>query len=259
MSNRDVSRRKFFMHSAHKTIGASAGLAALQACDLSGFSLDPPSKSAPRVCLVSGSRRYKSDESLLALQAHLESNTQTQCTRAFAHSKSELPRLHHLDRCDCMVLFARRMEIEGESLERIKAYCHRGGPIVAVRSADHGLQNWPTMDKEVLGGDYQGHYDNELAGITLVEAAKGHPVLAGVRPFLAHGTLYKHRDLATDAKVLLTGSFADHSHPVAWTRPNRGGRVFCTSLGHPEDFDEPDFLRLLTNAIFWTTRRERPS
>jgi type 1 glutamine amidotransferase len=260
MSDRDVSGRKFFMHAAHQTIGVSGGLAALQGYDLRRFPVGAPRESTqretgPRVCLVSGSPRYKSDESLAALQAHLENNTPTQCTRAFARSKSELPGLHHLDRCDCMLLFTRRMEIEGRSLERIKAYCRRGGPIVAVRTAGHGLQNWPTMDKDVLGGDYQGHYDNRIAGITLVESAKQHPVLTGVRPFVAHGTLYKNRCLATDAKVLLTGSFPDHSHPVAWTRPNQSGRVFCTSLGHPDDFQEPDFLRLLTNAIFWTTRQ----
>ncbi|HYW78805.1 MAG TPA: hypothetical protein VE890_04475, partial [Thermoguttaceae bacterium] len=75
MSDSDVSRRKFFMHSAHKTIGVSAGLAALQGYDLKGFPAGAPRRTAPRVCLVSGSPRYKSDESLLALQAHLESNT----------------------------------------------------------------------------------------------------------------------------------------------------------------------------------------
>ena len=111
---------------------------------------------------------------------------------------------------------------------------------------------------DLFGGDYGGHYDNEMAGITLVDSAKQHPVLAGVRPFVAHGSLYKNRRLAADTQVLLTGSFPDHSHPVAWTRPNQSGRVFCTSLGHPADFHEPDFLRLLTNAIFWTTRQEQP-
>jgi type 1 glutamine amidotransferase len=43
---------------------------------------------------------------------------------------------------------------------------------------------------------------------------------------------------------------------VAWVRLHRGGRVFYTSLGHPDDFRQPSFLRLLVNAIFWTTRRE---
>jgi len=40
---------------------------------------------------------------------------------------------------------------------------------------------------------------------------------------------------------------------VAWTRPHGGGRVFYTSLGHPDDFHQPCFLKLLVNALFWAT------
>ena len=253
MSDKNVSRRKFFVHSAHKSIGVSAGLAALHACDLSSFAVDNPSKPAPRVCLVSGSPLYNSHESLVTLEAYLSRNSHVQCTRVFAASEEELPGLENLDRCDCMVLLTRRMKIDGEPLDRIKRYCRRGGAIVGVRAASHGLQNWLAMDKEVLGGDYRGHYDNKIAGVSVVEAAKHHPVLAGVRPFVSHGSLYKNRNVAKDAKILLTGSFPDHSHPVAWARLHNGGRIFYTSLGHPADFREPDFLRLLANAIAWAT------
>jgi type 1 glutamine amidotransferase len=40
--------------------------------------------------------------------------------------------------------------------------------------------------------------------------------------------------------------------PVAWTyqRPD-GGRSFYTSLGHPADFEDPSFRRLLLNATYW--------
>ena len=30
--------------------------------------------------------------------------------------------------------------------------------IVALRTASHAFQNWLELDKEVWGGDYQGHY-----------------------------------------------------------------------------------------------------
>jgi len=253
MSDENVSRRKFFMHSAHKSIGVSTGLAALHACDLTGFAVEVPNKPTPRVFLVSGSPRYNSDESLVALEAYLNRNARVQCTRVFATSEEKLPGLEDLDQCDCMVLLTRRMKIDGEPLDRIKRYCRRGGAIVGVRTASHGLQNWLAMDKEVFGGDYRGHYNNTIAGVSVVEAAKHHPVLAGVRPFVSHGALYKNRNVAKDAKILLTGSFPDRSHPVAWTRLHNGGRIFYTSLGHPADFRQPDFLRLLTNAIAWAT------
>jgi len=258
MSYSQVSRRKFFMHSAHRTIGVSSGLAALQACDLAQFAMADEARRPLRVCLVSGAPLYQSDESLAALEEHLGGRYEVDCSRAFAKSKDDLPGLENLEDSDCMVLFARRMEIDGEQLERIKRYCRRGGPIVAIRTASHAMQNWLQFDKEVLGGDYSRYYSNEVTEVAIGEAAKDHAVLAGVEPFASRGTLYKNPNVADDVTVLLTGSFlgqrhpVTRAHPVAWVRPYRGGRVFYTSLGHPDDFRRPSFLRLLGNALQWT-------
>jgi type 1 glutamine amidotransferase len=70
--------------------------------------------------------------------------------------------------------------------------------------------------------------------------------------------LYKNPDLGNDVEVLLTGSIPGHTEPVAWTHPHQGGRVFYTSLGHPKDFADENFVRLLVNALFWTAHREPP-
>jgi hypothetical protein len=45
--------------------------------------------------------------------------------------------------------------------------------------------------------------------------------------------------------------------PVAWTHravPG-GGRVFYTSLGHPEDFGQKAFRQLLSNAAEWGLKK----
>ena len=49
----------------------------------------------------------------------------------------------------------------------------------------------------------------------------------------------------------MSASTDEHEEPVTWTRTHAGGRVFYTSLGHQEDFEEPNFLRLLANAVLW--------
>ena len=49
----------------------------------------------------------------------------------------------------------------------------------------------------------------------------------------------------------MSASTDEHDEPVTWTRTHAGGRVFYTSLGHQEDFEEPSFLRLLANAVLW--------
>jgi len=38
---------------------------------------------------------------------------------------------------------------------------------------------------------------------------------------------------------------------VAWTKTHNGGRVFFTTLGHPQDFEVPSFRNMLINGIRW--------
>jgi len=253
-----ISRRRFIAHSAHRTIGVSAGLAALRSAEvLAEFGEAGPPERPVRLCLVSGSLEYKSDESLAWLQEYLRKGYDVECSRAFRKTDDDLPGLENLDHCDTMILFTRRLTIGGQQLDRIKRYFERGGPVVAVRTASHAFQNWLALDKEVLGGDYQGHYGNAiLPEVHLVEAAKDHPVLKGVEPFKAGGSLYKNPKIAGDTTVLMTGTIPGHTEPVTWTRLHNGGRVLYTSLGHPDDFHQPSYLRLLVNAIFWTAGRE---
>ncbi len=214
-----------------------------------------------KVCLVSGSLEYKSNESLAGFQKYLEANYPVQCSRAFlvGDDIKHLPGLENLDDCDVMLLFTRRLELSGDDLARIKKYCLSGRPIVGVRTASHAIQSWLELDKQILGGNYQGHHGNDLeTQVAIVDAAKNHPVLAGVTPFRTRGSLYKNQGIAEDVTLLMTGSNPDTTEPITWTRQANGGRVVYTSLGHPDDFHEPGFKRLLVNALFWAAGRDVP-
>ena len=47
--------------------------------------------------------------------------------------------------------------------------------------------------------------------------------------------------------------------PVTWTNTHiGGGRVFYTSLGHPDDFQVPALRRLLLNGVYWAAGLEVP-
>jgi type 1 glutamine amidotransferase len=167
-----------------------------------------------------------------------------------------LPGLENLDTCDVMLLFTRRLKITGEQLERVKKYCQSGKPIVGIRTASHAFQNWLDLDKDVLGGNYKGHFGSDLVtSVELVEKVKDHPILEGVKPFKSKGSLYKNTGLAKDVNVLLNGSIPDHTEPIAWTRNYKGGRIFYTSLGHQADFDDDNFVRLVVNALYWSAQR----
>jgi putative membrane-bound dehydrogenase-like protein len=215
-----------------------------------------PAKAPLKVCLVSGSLEYKSDESLSAFQKYLEEQYNVQCSRAFRKTDNDLPGLENLATCDVMFLFTRRLTISGEQMERVKKYCKSGKPIVAVRTASHAFQNWLDLDKEVLGGNYKNHYGaGPITEVAIVEKARGHPILAGVTPFCSPASLYKNPGVGKDVEVLLTGTIPGHTEPIAWTHLHAAGRVFYTSLGHPDDFKEKNFQRLLVNALFWVSNR----
>ncbi len=76
---------------------------------------------------------------------------------------------------------------------------------------------------------------------------------------MSNGSLYKTSPLAGSAQLLLTGSIPDQKpEPVAWTNMYKQARIFYTSLGHPDDFGNPQFRRLLINAVFWAMDKPVP-
>jgi len=210
-----------------------------------------------KVCLVSGSFEYDSDTALTVFKDYLETRYEAQCVLLKAAGWNDIPGLDVLERCDVALFFTRRLTIDGDQLERVRQYCTKGMPVVAVRTASHGFQNWLAMDKEILGGNYQGHYDEgPTMEAKIPPEAEDHPILSGVVPFRSRYSLYKNPGIAADAQVLVTGSTPDHTEPVAWARMNHGGRVFYTSLGGVEDFQNATFQRLLANALFWAAKRD---
>ena len=209
-----------------------------------------------RVVFISGSAEYESDKTMPILKKYLESKYPSLVTIVSAKSDSDLPGLEKLETCDVAVLFTRRLKLQGDQLERIKKYVASGKPLVGIRTASHGIQSWLELDKEVFGGNYQGHYkEGILCNVNLTPNDKERPILDGVKPFKSKGSLYKNTGLAKDVDVLLTGSIPDHTEPIAWTRMNKNQRVFYTSLGHQADFEEESFLRLVTNGILWAANR----
>lgn len=205
-----------------------------------------------KLCMLSGSFEYDSETSLAIFQDYIEKNHPIQATQIIYQSEDDDRSLEPLQDTDVLLVFTRRLNTAGKELDRFKAYCAAGKPIVGVRTASHAYQNWLDFDKDVLGGDYQGHYGGGvIARAEINSNAKDHPILRGLSNFDSYGSLYKNPSLAADTTPLLTGKTEEHTEPVAWTRIHRGGRVFYTSLGHQRDFEVEMFLRLLANGVLW--------
>lgn len=208
-----------------------------------------------RICMLSASQEYKSEESLNGLKAYLEAHFLATCTILKGVEKGTgIDGLAALKDCDVMVVYTRRVTLPDDQLAILKEFLASGKGIVGIRTASHAFQNYLQFDKEVLGGSYSNHYSDEACTYTLEEKAKDHPVLAGVSGWNGPNKLYKNPTLAPDATLLLAGASDKHKEPVAWLRvpPAVKGRVFYTSQGVPEDFANENFRELLVNAIFWS-------
>ncbi len=171
---------------------------------------------------------------------------------------------------DLVLVSARRRTPPKAMIELLRAHVAAGKPVVGIRTASHAFDAkptnaafaaWPNFDMEVLGGKYEGHYNNKppAAPYSIIEEIRtnaSHLVLTGVNPGPHRVTshLYKSVQLVPGTIPLLRGWVEGREsevEPVAWVNNTQDRRVFYTSLGNPDDFQLPFFRRLLLNGILW--------
>lgn len=237
----------------------------------------------PHVVLLIGEDEYQTEKTLPAFADDELANRGVRLTTIYsdANDPNVFPGLEALDKADLLIVSVRRRTPPAEQLQRIRKYIEKGKPVVGIRTASHafslrgnqpppaGHAAWPEFDAQVLGGHYTNHHpaptETARTLVWVKEDAKTHPVLAGLPPteWSVGSSLYKTRPLAKSTKVLLMGRFEGaetdigrEAEPVAWTNTHyRGGRVFYTSLGHPDDFKIAPFRQMLLNGIFWALDR----
>lgn len=232
----------------------------------------------PHVVLLIGEDEYQTNRTLPAFADAELADRGLRLTTIYADPRdlNNFPGLAALDTADLLVVSVRRRTPPQSQLDTIRAYIASGRPVAGIRTASHafslrdnqpppaGHAAWPEFDAAVLGGHYVGHHPETEGGgprtmVWALPEQRDHPVLANMPAdeFAVGSSLYKTRPLAPSTTTLMMGRYADaETEPVAWTNTDRaGGRVFYTSLGHPEDFQVAGFRQLLTNGIFWALDR----
>ena len=211
---------------------------------------------ALKIHIISGAKEYQSEASMKSFSAWMEKHYDVKFTASWGHDGIEkLPNLEALKNADVMFVFARRMKLVESQMKLIRAHWEKGKPIVGVRTASHAFQKTDNeiFVRQVMGGNYQGHFSNEP--VTVTHVMKDHPVLRGVKVFPS-GKLYKAGPLAKGTTVLQQGDMGTDKQNVTWVNTWKGGRTFYTSLGIPEDFKNKDFKQMLVNAIYWTAQQK---
>ena len=171
---------------------------------------------------------------------------------------------------DLLFVSVRRRTPPSAQLHAVRAHLAAGKPLVGIRTACHafalrpndppatsGHATWQEFDPEVLGGHYTNHHEaGPPTSVSIADGAAGHEILQGIvlSRLAGAGSLYKVAPLVSSARPILIGSIPGQpSEPVAWTHTYgpKGARVFYTSLGHPDDFKNGEFRRLLVNGVAW--------
>jgi type 1 glutamine amidotransferase len=179
-----------------------------------------------------------------------------------------------LQSADLLFISVRRRTPPLDQLNAIRAHLNVGKPLVGIRTACHAFALratdppagpnqavWQAFDPQVLGGHYTNHHpDGPKTIVTVATGARNHQILKGlnVPQLVGAGSLYKVSPLEPDTTPLLNGAIPDQQpEPIAWTHRfgEKRARVFFTSLGHPDDFTNAEFRRLLVNGIAWALGR----
>lgn len=234
----------------------------------------------PLVVFVTGDHEYSSEETMPVIAAALEKDygMKTIVLKAYPDYNSEenIPGLEALKQADLAVFFLRWRRLPPEQLAYIDAYLKSGKPVMGFRTTTHAFhfpeghpsEKWNAFGEFALnappgwgGAAKHTHYGHESStDVSVIPEQANNPILTGVATnFHVRSWLYR---VLPDYPVkgstwLLMGKAVNPDkeaieNPVAWTGTNPfGGRVFMTTLGHPEDFTQEPFQRLVINAIHY--------
>lgn len=232
----------------------------------------------PLVVFVCGDHEYSGEETLPIIAAELEKNygMRTVVLKASPDHNSEenIPGLEILKEADLAVFYLRWRRLPAEQLAHIDAYLKSGKPVMGFRTTTHAFnfpkghpsEKWNAFGEFALnappgwgGKAKHTHYGHTSStDVSVVPAQANNPILTGVaKDFHVRSWLYHVvPDYPSNGSIpLLTGTAVKPErpavqNPVAWTGTNSfGGKIFMTTMGHPEDFRVEAFQRLVINAI----------
>jgi type 1 glutamine amidotransferase len=242
-------------------------VAATAALLLAPVSAAPAALARKKLVMLIAAQSYETERTLPAFGTQfLEPEFKVVVvTGAMSNASHRFSHIEEITDADILLVSVWRRAPPAEQLDLIRRYVESGRPVVGICTASHafmlrpgaspaaGSASWPEWDKLVMGGNYRGHHPIRFT-TTVTAADPSHPILTGVNlPFSSKMELNQVSPLESKAHPLLIGTIAGQPpEPVAWTFEHSGrGRTFFTPLGHPEDFANPAFQRLLVNGIRW--------
>lgn len=165
----------------------------------------------------------------------------------FTNEPNDLNELN-LSKYDGLIVYANHDTISRSQEKALLEFVRGGKGFIPLHSASFCFRNSNEV-VEMIGGQFKSHrYDSFPAVIIKPE----HPVMKDVTSFVTRDETYVHDKISKNIEVLSERVEGTHHEPYTWVRPYGKGRVFYTAYGHNEvTFNNPGFLSLVRNGIFW--------
>jgi Trehalose utilisation len=200
-----------------------------------------------------------------------------------------IPGLEHLAKAELLVVFSRLISPPEKQFKHLYDYLDAGKPVIGIRTANHGFLGFEykkggkkvDFGEDILGGSFRSHHGRWQADSTrgiVVEKNKDHAVLKGVTdvwgPSDVYRTFKEGGSLPADCTPLLDGQPLKGRKqddavnpdlialPVAWVKTwtndkGKTARVFHTTMGSAEDYQNEGLRRLTVNAAYWCLEMEK--
>lgn len=241
------------------------------------------SYTGKRAFFLLGEHEYGTPESLPAFaKSHLVP-LGIECSFVHAQGNDRKSPLCHsfegisdLETADILILSTRRRFPTMEDMSIIRNFIESGKPVIGIRTASHafgarekgegyqppqGHASWNTIDVDMLGAKYTGHYGDKEGGPLQVsawieESASNHPIVKNLSfkgPIDIGNKLYEYIESDPAIEVLLSAKWEENedAHPVAWTNEKGGKRIFYMSPGSLDEMATPEIKSLLKAAVLW--------
>jgi len=218
-----------------------------------------------RILVITGGHGYKTEqfnEMLNSMGPEITWQV-AELPRAFEMFKPE-----NRNKYDVLVFYHMWQKITDEQAETFEECIKSGKPVVALHHSICAFDDWPEywnitggkyFHKETTfnGKVYQAcSYIHDLNFKVKVSNTK-HPVTRGVTDFQIFDETYKGYYVADNVKPLLTTDEPSSTPTIGWAKKYGKSRIVVLQSGHDAPtFENPNFRRLLKQAIFWVYKKK---
>jgi len=236
-------------------LGSAARLPSVQAAEGA-----PPI----RVLLVTGGHEYETNQFLQVFRDNpgitVTPVTHPNAQRWFAADQA--------GSWDVAVLYDMWQPIDEVTRANFVARLKEGKGLVVTHHAIANYQAWPEYE-QIIGARYyleptvregvrkeRSKWLHDVS-VKVRVADRNHPVTRGLADFEIHDETYILFDVHAAVTVLLTTDAPTSQPTLAWAKTYDAARVVYLQLGHDHlAYENPQYRRLMANAIRWTGRRD---